>query len=323
MTSRLGWLDADEAQRRRMMEVVDLFRDEGTVDELGIGSVADAISNALFPGISVLHTRLRYALFVPWLVQEAVGTTRGSRDATTALRRLEVRLIDSLILGTKALEKDASAGIIGVAARHRLKRMPSTIYSTMLGRWGISMWELGLEGHLRQAAGTRLLALNTPAPDDPGMYRTVPDTGFAPSLPPAPKGLLEATSFALTPDEAEFLKFRIMITTPGTLLSWLVEHPSGDDATWLWGLPHLGEAPLPITTLVDHARRFHTASHGAVLLYNLMLAEQAPGDHSPENYCLALADWSSEVESTGCLHDWDRADFWVTIDGLNQELLTW
>src|SRR5450830_6574 len=155
MTSRLGWLDADEAQRRRMMEVVDLFRDEGTVDELGIGSVGDAISNALFPGISVLHTRLRYALFVPWLVQEAVGTTRGSRDATTALRRLEVRLIDSLILGTKALEKDASAGIIGVAARHRLKRMPSTIYSTMLGRWGISMWELGLEGHLRQAAGTR------------------------------------------------------------------------------------------------------------------------------------------------------------------------
>jgi hypothetical protein len=47
-----------------MLEVVDLFKQEGTVDELGIGSIRDALADALFPGTSVLHTRLRYVLFI-------------------------------------------------------------------------------------------------------------------------------------------------------------------------------------------------------------------------------------------------------------------
>lgn len=43
--SFLAWLDHDEAERRRMLEVIELFRERDTVDELGIGSVRDAFSN--------------------------------------------------------------------------------------------------------------------------------------------------------------------------------------------------------------------------------------------------------------------------------------
>ena len=32
-----------------MLEVVDLFKEEGTVDELGIGSIRDALADSLFP----------------------------------------------------------------------------------------------------------------------------------------------------------------------------------------------------------------------------------------------------------------------------------
>ncbi len=53
MTSTFGWLDTDSEQRRRMLEVVDLFKEEGTVDELGIGSIRDALADSLFPGTSV------------------------------------------------------------------------------------------------------------------------------------------------------------------------------------------------------------------------------------------------------------------------------
>ena len=35
MVSTFGWLDTDSEQRRKMLEVVDLFKEEGTVDELG------------------------------------------------------------------------------------------------------------------------------------------------------------------------------------------------------------------------------------------------------------------------------------------------
>src|SRR5690242_15226680 len=100
-----------------MLEVVELFKDEGTVDELGVGSVRDTIANVLFPGTSVLHTRLRYVLFIPWLLQQA--SHKGSvTEMTTELRRLEVRLITSLLAGG---ERD---GVIGSSARDKLKRMP-------------------------------------------------------------------------------------------------------------------------------------------------------------------------------------------------------
>jgi len=56
MASVFAWLDTDDEQQR-MRVLIDLFKDEGTVDELGIGTIRDAFSSALFPGTSNL---LRY-----------------------------------------------------------------------------------------------------------------------------------------------------------------------------------------------------------------------------------------------------------------------
>ena len=47
MASTFGWLDTDSEQRRKMLEVVELFKEEGTVDELGIGSIRDALADSL------------------------------------------------------------------------------------------------------------------------------------------------------------------------------------------------------------------------------------------------------------------------------------
>lgn len=57
-----------------MLEVVDLFKEQGTIDEMGIGSIRDTLSDALFPGTSYVHTRLRYVLFIPWLLRRAART---------------------------------------------------------------------------------------------------------------------------------------------------------------------------------------------------------------------------------------------------------
>ena len=62
--STLLWLDLTAADREKVRRVLDLFSEQGTVDELRVGSLRDTISNALFPGTSVLHTRLRYVLFI-------------------------------------------------------------------------------------------------------------------------------------------------------------------------------------------------------------------------------------------------------------------
>lgn len=54
-----------------------MFEEPGTRDELGIGPVRDAFSEQLFPGTSVIQTRARYFLFVPWAFKEAARRHRG------------------------------------------------------------------------------------------------------------------------------------------------------------------------------------------------------------------------------------------------------
>ena len=122
MVSTFGWLDTDNEQRRKMLEVVDLFKEEGTVDELGIGSIRDALADALFPGTSVLQTRLRYVLFIPWLMQHACQGNRSSIEMSARFRESEYQLIYALGAG------DEKLGVIGNTARAKLKRMPSSMY---------------------------------------------------------------------------------------------------------------------------------------------------------------------------------------------------
>ena len=65
MKPTLTWLDMTASDRDRMRRALDLFKEVGTVDELGLGTIRDHLSDALFPGTSSIQTRLRYYLFVP------------------------------------------------------------------------------------------------------------------------------------------------------------------------------------------------------------------------------------------------------------------
>src|SRR5687768_11057877 len=97
MASTFGWLDYSEAQRRQMLEIVDLFREKGTLDELGFGSIRDAFADHFFPGTSTLHTRARYLLFVPWIylrieserVAYAHVDSRARKDQAALARALQ------------------------------------------------------------------------------------------------------------------------------------------------------------------------------------------------------------------------------------------
>ena len=48
MPSMIAWLDASRDDQRRMHEIVDLFTQSQSRDELGIGHVRDAFSDSLF-----------------------------------------------------------------------------------------------------------------------------------------------------------------------------------------------------------------------------------------------------------------------------------
>jgi hypothetical protein len=309
MPSAFGWLDTDNEQRRKMLEVVDLFKEEGTVDELGIGSIRDALADALFPGTSVLHTRLRYVLFIPWLLQRAARETTPT-EMSAEFKRLEYRLITSLMAGGENL------GVIGNRARNDLKRMPSAAYWSALGVWGIRTRDFSSDGFFRRQLDYRRLVRRTTMTDDPEGRALLPETGLDPYLPDSPEDLLSAADFKLTVKEEQYLSERIAPLTRGSMLSWLIRNVPGNMGSvpsYVWDIDNLNDAPGELVALVDHARRFHTAIHGAVLVYNLLLARKSGREDLVAMYKSRLDEWRKELQDTAVLQGWSRTDWWATI----------
>lgn len=133
MTSLIAWLDASTEDQRRMREIVNLFSERESRDELGIGQVRDALSDMLWPGTSTLFTRARYFLFIPPWCFRAAAEARSDIDKATGLAdQHERRLIRALV---DAGEKD---GVIGANIGAALKNLPSTLY------WGGGMRTHGI-----------------------------------------------------------------------------------------------------------------------------------------------------------------------------------
>jgi hypothetical protein len=59
MSSMFSWVDFAEEDRRKMSEVIALFSEKDTRDELGIGGSRDAFADLLFPATSTIQTRAR------------------------------------------------------------------------------------------------------------------------------------------------------------------------------------------------------------------------------------------------------------------------
>lgn len=299
--AHLAWIDLTASDRARIRHVLDLFNEQGTVDELGLGSLRDALSNALFPGTSVLLTRIRYFLFIPWIYRglEAAGF-RG--DVAAEARSLELRLIDLLAEG------EDRNGIIGIQARASLTRLASSAYWPSLVRWGIFV-----PGQSQGWYHTHFEALTrgrgaVGRADDPGVTWTREPT-WHPRLPPEPEGFQRKVSFQLTFDEADFLRGRIEERCGGTLLAWLAREGGSELAHAPWDEPHALRADTPIRDILELARRFSLHVEGAPLLYNLMLAERRHallGNEKDaeliERYRAELTEWAAREAAESPFH---------------------
>ncbi|MGB3312769.1 MAG: DUF6361 family protein [Nodosilinea sp.] len=122
MASSFTWLDYSEQDRRKMLDVISLFREQTTRDELGIGAIRDAFANLFFPGVSTIQTRARYFLFIPWIYQDLINRKTTAQQVGGKLRQQEVALINILA------ESADNDGTIGKVSRAALKRLPSSIY---------------------------------------------------------------------------------------------------------------------------------------------------------------------------------------------------
>jgi hypothetical protein len=90
LASTFAWLDFSDRDRRRALDAVDLFREEDTRDDLGLGVIRDAFADRLFPGTSTIQTRARYFLLVPWLFRLLKPTDREPDRFAHALANFRI-----------------------------------------------------------------------------------------------------------------------------------------------------------------------------------------------------------------------------------------
>ncbi|MCV2890663.1 DUF6361 family protein [Ruegeria aquimaris] len=307
--SFLGWIDFDQADRDRTRRIIDLFGQEDTRDELGLGAIRDGLADLMFPGTSTIQTRLRYMLFTPWIYRMA-----GERNISAAGRRdiargLEILLIDALQRGGE------TRGVIGSEAREKLKRLPSDVY------WA-GLWALGI----RRFQGTRNACFEVPSSEAATLW--------APGLPSHPENFLQsdeaAVRFALTQEEAGFLRDRLVQAAPDSLFTYLSRQQTAAECDWVWLHPDFASWPERLRRIATHAERFSRLMHGAALLYNLMLAEElaaiqgetvAIGKEKVEAYTKSLDAWREEIAGLA-LADWSLDDLWLLVEQTGHTVTT-
>ncbi|PPG04450.1 hypothetical protein C5E06_04615 [Pseudoclavibacter sp. RFBI5] len=300
MPSLVAWLDASSEEQRRMRDIIGLFTDRESRDELGLSAIRDPLGDMLFPGTSVLHTRARYLLLVPWVYARA--STHGNPAA-------EADNLERTLIG--AIRKtDDNSGLIGMTAGAAVRTLPSSMYWGLLGRLQIRTDPSAsradtLAEHLAANGGGDL--------DEAGTQHSAWHTSIPKPPPGFPKEL--PGGFALRRGEAEWLRERILTTTPGTLLAHLTQDGPGEDSRAPWEDPAVLRAPGDAGAVLEDARAFSAVVHGAQLLYNLILAEayEAAGYDAVTNpvdhYRQRLTAWATRLPEHVDLKTWN-------VDGL-------
>lgn len=301
--SALSWVVFDERERELAQQLVDAFREKGTLDELGLRQVQLPLSDQLFPGITTLHTRLRYALFVPWIYAMAEKRNGSPEALDEEARDHQVRLIGALKNGGE------QTGIIGIRVRSKHGPLPSNVYWGTLGSWGIRT-DAGDEADYSGVVAALRRSQRSKAAQDDG--NRVNRSMWHPALPEAPSDWLAKVDFRLLPEEADFLIDRLVDSHPESVLTHLAKARRTAECQYIWEHPDLGEFPSSARSLVDHARKFSNLMYSASLLYNLMLSELRENGEWIDRYRSGLERWQEELELSE-LRDWRLAELWDRI----------
>lgn len=322
MPSTFTWLDYSEADRRKMLDVIKLFQEKETRDELGVGSVRDAFADTFFPGTSTIQTRARYFLFIPWMYRQLEERRVSSAVIDVEARKTEVALINGL------LSSRAGLGIIGEQAKDKLQRLPSSVYWQGLAVWGIRQFSGSIGQYHRSLDrfyDTRRRQRASRAAGDDPLDEPV-SSNWHPRLPKPPAGFPQRVTFTLEPEEVEYLAERIKVCEPASLLAFLVDQDDQVPAvTFVWQHPELASFPSVLSEQIAHARNFSEAIHGSALLYNLMLAELTQSEERIARYRGGLAAWADQLKAREAdFAAWNRQRFWEIIDasGANVSLPT-
>ncbi|MDF1594054.1 MAG: DUF6361 family protein [Desulfobacterales bacterium] len=313
MVSKFGWIDFSEKERRQMLDVVQLFSERDTRDELGIGTIRDAFSDHFFPGTSTIQTRPKYMLLIPWMYIDFEKRRTASAQIGARARKFETDLIFTL------LKNGNAEGVIGKDAKKNLVRLASNIYWAGLRSWGIRRFVGSQEQYHRSLdfyykAGS---LVGEEADEEFGDLKRF--TNWHPGIPEPSKDFKQHASLELSANEADYLKERVLMLYPDSFFAQLLREKRFVKADYPWEHPVVRSLSPELSRSLLHARNFSEVIHGAALYYNLMLSEAAERQDWSESFNQKMEEWKAGLGVRYVeLTSWYRnlEEFWMS-QGLN------
>lgn len=269
MNSEFGWTHISRiAVQRAEAQLAD--DSQGILDEIGLLQLHQGYADRFFPGTSVLHTRLRYVLFVAWTYED-FRRRRGLRGDIARAVALQERA-----LGEALKRNTTSWGVIG--RRRPLRQSsqrPSMIYWGALATWGILHRHPDGRLQTRSEVERRLAERlgGSQLKDDENRVLRSDESAFI-ALPPIPAGWPggKGVDFDFTKEEQGFLREVLSrVREPGatrpSLLARLAAESAGRTLAWETPLlcrevKEVAEDDLPVLCRADQAGSLAAIARG-------------------------------------------------------------
>ena len=291
---KVGWIDFSSKDREKAMAVIDLMKENGAVDELGIGVVRDRLADLLFPGTSTIQTRAKYLFIVPWCMIEAEKNFKNKVDYLKRLNNIETDVIKALIKN----EPSNTKGIIGKDSIGTLKRKPSEIYWNALRTYNIMPFNISRNQYISSIKTNKNHEVEE-GDDKDSYYLDNDDIRW--NIIKAEKNWKDNLTLSLTKEESEFLKEKISRHNRNSLYSYIINNQdiSLEDED-IYDLTFKNTLPEIVKSDLDLALNFGKVIHGAHIRYNIILRQKNLVE--TEDYEEQWNQWCNEMSQ----FNWDK-----------------
>lgn len=228
----LGWIDFSNTERSKILSVLELLSEKGTLDELGISPIRDGFSNMFFPGTSTIQTRAKYFFVVPYALKDV------EREKESNPYKV-MQILDAIEKQTGRIfyeqNKDEN-GIIGkrsLANGGWVKRSPADIYWSGLRRYGIFVGgNMSLSEYisamcaLKNQKSTLTKLGNRRDGEEDSDDNDAGSVGYRQfiRMPLYHEDWMENTRIQLTKEEGKFLHNQIVTSCQGSMMAYVLEH---------------------------------------------------------------------------------------------------
>ena len=234
----LGWIDFSRSERNKVLSVLDMLSEAGTLDELGIAPIRDGFANLFFPGTSTVQTRAKYFLIVPYILKDMEHEPESNLNRLLSiLNECEKECAEQFLKNN-----GDQTGIIGsrsLVANSWVKRTPVEIYWSGLRNYGIfTDKNLSFIEYFRIICSMKKEKINLKNSRnrgdkvdekeyddrDAGEYYSMHFW----NIPTYVKEWRDNLNIKLSKDEGKFLKKQIITSFPESMMSYILENNQQD-----------------------------------------------------------------------------------------------